>query len=59
MGKGQNVGLGRLREAVGLNSPGQPFAFSMLTGRVAKVVVKHRIHEDKIFAEVKAVAKMA
>ncbi len=59
MGKGQNVGLGRLRDAVGLNVAGQPFAFSMLTGRVAKVMVKHRVYEDKIFAEVKAVAKMA
>lgn len=58
MGKGKNVGLGRLREAVGLNTPGQPFSFSMLNGRVAKVSVKHRIDGEQIFAEVKAVAKM-
>lgn len=59
MGKGKNIGLGRLREAVGLNTPGQPFAFSMLVGRMAKVQVKHRVDGDRIFAEVKAVLKPA
>ena len=58
MGKGRNVGLGRLREAVGLNAPGQPFSFSMLVGRMAKVKVEHRIDGDRIFAEVKAVTKL-
>lgn len=59
MGKGRNVGLGRLREAVGLNTPGQPFSFSMLVGRVAKVSVSHRIDGDNIYAEVKGVTKLA
>lgn len=59
MGKGRNVALGRLREALGLNEPGQPFAFSMIPGRIAKVSVKHRMYEDSIFAEVKGVAKLA
>lgn len=59
MGKGRNVGLGRLREALNLNTPGQPFAFSMLPGRVAKVAVSHRVDGDQIFAEVKSVAKLA
>lgn len=59
MGKGQNVGLGRLREALDLNSPGQPFAFSMLAGRLAKIAVSHRVDGDSIFAEVKQVAKLA
>ena len=58
MGKGRNVGLGRLREALDLNTPGQPFSFSMLSGRLAKVSVSHRVVDDSIFAEVKAVAKM-
>lgn len=58
MGKGKNVGLGRLREATNLNTPGEPFAFSMLNGRIAKVSISHRIHEDQIFAEVKAVARV-
>jgi hypothetical protein len=58
MGKGRNVGLGRLRDALGLNVPGQPFSFSMLSGRVAKVKVEHRIDGDNLYAEVKGVAKM-
>lgn len=59
MGKGRNVGLGRLREAIGLNTPGQPFSFTMITGRIAKVSVSHRIDGENIFAEVKGVAKLA
>ena len=58
MGKGRNVGLGRLREALNLNVPGQTFSFSMLAGRVAKVKVEHRIDGENIFAEVKAVTKL-
>jgi len=58
MGKGRNVGLGRLREATNLNAPGQPFSFSMLAGRVAKVNVSHRIDGENIYAEVKGVAKL-
>ena len=57
MGKGRNVGLGRLREALNLNTPGQPFSFSMIPGRVAKVKVSHRIVGEDIFAEVKQVAR--
>lgn len=59
MGKGRNIGLGRLREAFSLNTPGQPFSFSMLNGRVAKVAVSHRIDGENLYAEVKNVAKMA
>ena len=58
LGKGRNVSLGRLREAVGLNTPGQPFSFGMLTGRGAKVKIDHRIDGETIYAEVKAVAKL-
>ena len=58
VGKGRNVGLGRLREAVNLNAPGQPFSFSMLTGRMAKVKVEHRVDGETIYAEVKGVAKV-
>lgn len=59
MGKGKNVQLGKLRQATGLNAPGQAFAFSMLNGRMGKILVKHRIDKDdseKIYAEVKGVA---
>lgn len=55
-GKGKNVGLGRLRTALGQNQNGQPWNFSMLGNQVAKVKVKHRIVEDKIYAEVSDVA---
>ena len=58
MGKGKNVGLGRLREACNLNQPGQPFSATMLTGRAAKVSVVHRVDGENIYSEVKAVARM-
>ena len=58
MGKGRNVPLGRLREACGLNSPGQPFSVTMLTGRMARVKVEHRVDGENIYAEVKQVAKV-
>jgi hypothetical protein len=58
MGKGRNVGLGRLREALGLNVPGQPFSFNMIPGRVAKISISHRIDGENIYAEVKAIAKV-
>lgn len=59
MGKGKNTGLGRLREAVGMNTPGQPFSFRDLPGKMAKVKVQHRVDGDKIFDEVRAVAKLS
>lgn len=58
MGKGRNVGLGRLREAVGLNTPGQAFSFSMLPGRMAKVLVKQRVDGQTIYNEVGGVTKV-
>ena len=58
LSKGKNVGLGRLREAVGKNEEGQPFAFSMLPGLSAKIAVSHRMNNDDTFAEVKNVAKL-
>lgn len=57
MGKGKNVGLGRIREALGLNTPGEPFAFSMIQGRLAKVKVSHRASGEDLFNEIKAIAK--
>ena len=59
LGKGKNVGLGRLREALDLNTPGQAFAFSMIEGRLAKVMVSHRVDGEDIYDEVKKVAKPA
>lgn len=57
MGKGKNVGLGRVREAVGQNANGQPWSFSMLGGVMAKIKVKHRVDGSKTYAEVVDVAK--
>jgi hypothetical protein len=58
-GKGKNSDLGRLREATGLNTPGQPFAFTMLTGKVAKIKVKEVVQDDgTIRSRVVAVAKI-
>lgn len=57
-GKGKNVGLGRLREAVGLNEPGRSFSFSQLVGRPAKIKIKHRLDGENIYSEVDAVAKV-
>jgi hypothetical protein len=59
MGRGRNVQLGKLREAVGLNIAGQAFSMSQLAGRTAKVLVKHRVTDTgDIFADVKAVSKL-
>ena len=58
-GKGKNAALGRLREAVNLNAPGRPFAFSQLNGQFAKIKVEHRIDGENIYAEVKQVARVA
>lgn len=60
-GKGMNVRLGQLREALGLNTPGQPFSFSMISGRPAKVKIKQRPHPDdpeRILNDVAGVAKL-
>jgi hypothetical protein len=66
-GPGKNIALGRLREALGQNKPGQPWSPSMIQGQVARVLVKHRMWEDETaaanedrirrVAEVRAVTK--
>lgn len=57
MGKGKNVNLGRLREALGKNTPGQPFRFSDFTGCYAKVKVEHRMDNGQVYAEIRSVMK--
>lgn len=59
MGKGKNVGLGRLREAVNLNDPTRAFAFSQLEGQFALVNVSHRTEGEDIYPEVNKVARLA
>ncbi len=58
MGKGKNIGLGRLREAVDLNDSGRAITFSMLPGRMALIKVSHRVSGEDIFAEVKHVTRL-
>lgn len=40
-GPGKNINLGRLREACGLNNPGQPFTPSQLIGQMVRISVRH------------------
>ena len=59
MGKGRNVALGRLREAVNMNQPGQAFSFRKLQGAMAKVKVTHSVADDTIYDEIRSVARLA
>ena len=62
MGKGKNVQLGRLREAVGQNTPGQAWSPAMLEGAVAKVSVKQTMAKDgsgAVYSNISGVAKAA
>ena len=55
MSKGKNVGLGRLRAAVGQNNAGA-WAPSMLEGQPAVVKIDHRMYEGNTYADVKGVS---
>lgn len=57
-GKGRNLGLGRLRAALGLNVPGQPYSHSMLPGRMAKVKVSNRVVGEDTYSDVDGVVKL-
>jgi hypothetical protein len=57
MSPNQNVRLGQLREAVGLNQAGQAFSPAMFIGRSARVVVKHEIdNRDGVTIQANVVA---
>lgn len=60
MGKGKNVGLGRLREALGQNTPGKAWGPGQLMGQVARVQISHRPGKEagQIFADVKQVTAL-
>lgn len=57
-GKGRNVSLGRLREALNLNKAGVPFSFRQLVGQVGKISVTQRPDGDQIYNDVKGVVKL-
>lgn len=59
-GKGKNVQLGKLREALGQNVPGQRWAPGMLVGQPGLISISHRDGKEpgEVFADVKAVAAL-
>ena len=60
-GKGKNVGLGRVREALDQNQSGKPWAPGMLVGGVAKIKVTHSIDKrdnETIQANVASTVKL-
>lgn len=58
MSEGRNIGLGRLRDALGLNRKGVPFKFDQIPGKAAKVRVSRREYEGRLYEEIKAVAPL-
>src|SRR6516164_7321878 len=44
-GKGKNVQLGRLLEALGLNKPGQAWTFPQMVGRPVVIAIKHDVQQ--------------
>lgn len=60
-GPNQNVALGRLREACGLNVPGKPFSFQMLEGQgpcIVHVVTEPRQDTGDMINRVPRVSKL-
>lgn len=54
MGKGKNVGLGRVREGLGMNEPGKRFALRQLVGAIGKIkVVQDMINDGPRKGEMK------
>lgn len=61
-GKGKNVGLGKLRDAAGMNEAGKPFAIANLKGAIVRIVTAQspdRNDPTIIRSEVKTVGKAA
>lgn len=56
---GKNGGLRRYREALGMNTPGEPFSPFAMSGRLIRVEISHREYNNELYDEVKSVAKAA
>ena len=54
---GKNGKLRRYREALGMNTPGEPFSIRMMQGRMIKVKIKNEPYEGEIYDKVDSVAK--
>jgi hypothetical protein len=60
MSRGKNVQLGKLREALGQNADGKPWAPSMMMGGMARLSIKQRPDPDDatiMYADVRGVTK--
>lgn len=58
MGKGMNVMLNQLRDAVGQRREGQKWGISELNGQTVRVKIKHRKGEgDKMYEDIAKVSK--
>lgn len=55
---GKNNKLRRYREALDLNTPGQPFSPRMMSGRPVRVKIKHEPFEGETYDRVDSVAKI-
>jgi hypothetical protein len=54
-GKGKNRAQRSYREATGMNTPGEPFAWRMLTGRTVKVKIVHEPYQDRFLEKAAAI----
>lgn len=56
---GKNGKFRRYREALGLNTPGQPFSARMMEGRTLGVKISHREYQGEIFDQIDSPVKAA
>lgn len=56
---GKNGKFRRYREALGLNTPGQPFSARMMEGRVLGVKISHREYQGEMFDQIDSPVKAA
>jgi hypothetical protein len=54
---GKNAKLRRYREALDMNTAGQPFSFRAMTGRLIKAKIKHDPYEGEIYDKIDSVAR--
>ena len=57
MSPGKNAKLRRYREALDMNTPGEPFAPRAMQGRLIKAKIKHDLYEGEIYDKIDSVAK--
>jgi hypothetical protein len=54
---GKNSKLRRYREALDMNTAGQPFSIRMMEGRTVRAKIKHEPYQGEIFDKIDSVAK--